>query len=130
MEARSIRDLVSRALTAPGQPCSLLLDFKPGDDEIEDWSYFSQALPWLRELGRGRGTLCENLREHGLGVVACADEAEAERLHGAVRVGRLSVKLYKPQLQPRPASPELRRRSWHWRNGAFLLGCRCSARTA
>ena len=35
MEVRSLRDLLSRALTEPGQPCSLLLDFKPSD---ADWS--------------------------------------------------------------------------------------------
>src|SRR5215467_11386379 len=110
MEVRSIPALVRRALVATrqGQPCYLLLDFKPGDDEIEDYSHFSRTLPWLRELGSGRATLCENLRRHGLGVVACANEAEARRLHDAVRDGRVSVQLHK--VQPRPVSPELRRR--------------------
>jgi hypothetical protein len=120
MEARSVRDIVSSALATPGQPCCLLLGFKPGDDELD----FAETLPWLGELGQvGRETLCEDLRRHGLGVVVCADPAEAERLAGAVRGGRLSAQLCTAAPPPRPPSgAELRRRHGLYATPPALVG--------
>lgn len=76
----SIRKLVSLALASvPGFP--LVLGFKPTDDEVGDWSYISQSMPWLHTAAdQGFATACENLREHRLAVVICATEEVHSRL--------------------------------------------------
>jgi type ISP restriction-modification system protein len=78
MKVRRLDELLRTTLS--GEPAWLLLRFRPTEDEIEDWTTFSQALPWLAALGERGGGLCEDLRRHGLGVVACNSEEEAQRL--------------------------------------------------
>jgi hypothetical protein len=80
LSVRSVRDLLSFALAnLPGFP--LVLRFRASDDEEGDWSHISQSLPWLHAVGQdGFGTVCENLREHGLAIVICATEEARSRL--------------------------------------------------
>ena len=75
-----LRELLSSALaTLPGFP--LVLGFRATDDEEGDWSHISASLPWLHTVGeQGFGTLCENLRAHGLAVVLCSSEEARCRL--------------------------------------------------
>ena len=92
MEVHRLEDLVKLALRER-RAWFLLLVFRPTEDEMEDWSQLSQALPWLREFGQGRGALCEELRRHGLAVIGCSSEEEAHRLFREVRGWRLSIEV-------------------------------------
>ena len=80
LSVRSVRDLLSVALAdLPGFP--LVLRFRASDDEMEDWSHISQSLPWLHAVGQdGFGTVCENLREHGLAGAAVALDLGGQQL--------------------------------------------------
>jgi type ISP restriction-modification system protein len=94
MKVRSVGELVRSTLSRPGQSSYLLLRFRPTADELEDHSLLSQALPWLPELGRERAEFCDDLRRHGLGVVACAGAKEARRLLRQIRGRRLFAQVF------------------------------------
>jgi hypothetical protein len=96
-------NLVRRTLSNPEEPWGLLLRFRNTDDEVEDHSMLSQSLPWLAELGKERGLLCEDLHRYGLGVVACASEKEARQLLRTVQGRRLAAELL---VAGRPATRE------------------------
>ena len=90
MRALCVESFLTEAVRRSGQ-WVLWLEFFPTSDEEADWSWLSWSLPWLAELGDDRGTICSDLRRHGVALVVCDGEAEAlscsERIRG-FRVGR------------------------------------------
>jgi hypothetical protein len=102
MESRSLHDVVTRALSRPGEPCYLLLELTPSDSPARDFSRITSALPWLPQLGPVPDVeiVCDDLHRYGLGVVACANEREARRLSSAICGSALVARLCQP---PRPA---------------------------
>ncbi len=94
MKTRSVNGLVKLALSQPGGPSYLLLHFEPSVDETQDLWAVSEALPWLPELGEERFSFFEDLREYGMGVVACADRQEARQRLKEIRGGRISATLF------------------------------------
>jgi len=90
MKVIGLRQLVLTALKKDNF-CFILLGFKPTADELHDWTLLSASLPWLRDPACDRPKLCQDLRRHGLAILACESEAEARRLFTETRCRRLWV---------------------------------------
>lgn len=109
MEIHSLGDVVRRALGDTGA-CGVLLRFRATADVLADYEQVSWALPWLRKLHRP-GLLAEDLHYHGLGVVICDDEEEAQRLVEEIRGQWVWAEVVRPLIAPPAHSPggQLRR---------------------
>jgi hypothetical protein len=93
MRVEKVADLLSSALRTSGE-WFLLLEFWPTPDEEADWSWMSWSLPWLPELGDARGTLCGDLRRHGIGLLAVEGEEEARRCFERIQGFRVSATVF------------------------------------
>ncbi len=103
MEIHSLGNVVRRALGDAGA-CGVLLRFRATADVLADYEQVSWALPWLRKLQRP-GLLAEDLHYHGLGVVICVDEEEAQRLVGEIRGERVWAEVVRPLVADPEPSP-------------------------
>jgi hypothetical protein len=100
MEICRLQDVVVRELSQPKGPYYLLLRFSATIDASADSTYLRQALPWFEDLPHGKSRLVQDLRHHGMGVVACADEREAAKLLRQVLNGRLTAEVFRPESLP------------------------------
>jgi predicted helicase len=124
MRTRNVDDLVRLALAQPGGPSYLLLRFVPSPDETKDLWAVTEALPWLGELGEGRISLFDDLRGHGLGVVACPDRQEARQRLRQIRGERVSATLvgHNRKAAPQAQDPDLKRRHGIYPTPPALVG--------
>jgi hypothetical protein len=102
MEAERFLRFVERMLSQPSDSWRVLLEFKATDDEMEDWSQMSQALPWLAVLGTERNIVCTDLRLFGMALVRCDDEGEAHRAFNGIRGWRIAARVFGPDGQVVP----------------------------
>jgi hypothetical protein len=93
MRAQNVESFLISAVLGAGA-WIVVLDFLPTDDEEADWSWLSWSLPWLAELGNGRGTICEDLRRHGLGLLIVEGEEEARRCFDRIEGCRVSARVF------------------------------------
>lgn len=116
MEAERFLRFVERMLSQPSDSWRVLLEFYATDDEMEDWSQMSQALPWLAFLGTERNIVCTDLRRFGLALVRCDDEGEAQRAFNGIRGWRIAVRVFGPDGQVVPwQRPPQEKASFHVR---------------
>lgn len=114
MRAERVANVVTSAIRRSGE-WFLLLEFRPTPDEEADWSWLSANLLWLHEMGRGYATVCSDLRDHGMGLVAVSGEEEARRCFEGIEGFRVSATVFSstgdrlPWVRPRQRSR--RRRS-------------------
>jgi hypothetical protein len=93
MRAQSVESFLISAVRGAGS-WVVVLEFRPTCDEEADWSWLSCSLPWLPDLGQGRGLICEDLRRHGLGLVIVEGEEEARRCFEMVEGYRVSARVF------------------------------------
>src|SRR4051812_22468089 len=105
MEICRLEDIVLRELSQPGGPCYLLLRFSATINAYADSAYLREALPWFEKLPRGKSRLVQDLRSHGLGVLACESEREAGALLKQIQDGRrLTAEVFRPESLPGKAA--------------------------
>lgn len=113
MRAQRVESFLISAVRRAGA-WMLVLEFRPTGDEEADWSWLSWSLPWLRELGDGRATICEDLRRHGLGLLVVESEEEARRCYEMIEGNRVWPRVFTSVGEkvdwPRPARRRPRRR--------------------
>jgi hypothetical protein len=90
MKAISLRQFLQAALEEQ-HPFFILFGFSRTSDELHDWSLLSASIPWLHHPGCDYSKFCEDLRRHGLAIVACESAEEARKLRRETRCRRLWV---------------------------------------
>jgi hypothetical protein len=87
----------ARAAAGAAGSWRLELRFQATADEEADWSHFWPSMPWLSELSsRDVGCLGEELRRHGLALLACDGPEEAARRLSQVRGQRVTARILEP----------------------------------